>query len=62
MKKSGLLKLFTVVLSAFLLLAACSSGGEKASGGEGKSKKDVKLAFIPKLTGVGFFHLWGRRR
>ncbi len=55
MKKSLFLKLFTVVLSALLLLAACSSGGEKTTGGEKSNKKDAKLAFIPKLTGVGFF-------
>ncbi|MCH6269368.1 autoinducer 2 ABC transporter substrate-binding protein LsrB [Neobacillus citreus] len=58
MRKSGYLKLLTIILSALLVLAACSSKGEKSSGegGGGKTdKKNVKLAFIPKLTGVGFF-------
>ncbi|RLQ94918.1 autoinducer 2 ABC transporter substrate-binding protein LsrB [Falsibacillus albus] len=49
-----MIKLFVLIVSAFLVLSACSSG-EKGSGEKGSNKKDVKLAFIPKLTGVGFF-------
>ncbi|MFC4802969.1 autoinducer 2 ABC transporter substrate-binding protein LsrB [Neobacillus sp. GCM10023253] len=58
MRKSGYLKLLTIILSALLVLAACSSKGEKSAGegsGGKTDKKNVKLAFIPKLTGVGFF-------
>ncbi|MFS0781754.1 autoinducer 2 ABC transporter substrate-binding protein LsrB [Bacillus sp. 1P06AnD] len=39
-----------------LVLAACSGNGSKVS----KEKEEVKLAFIPKLTGVGFFTSGGQ--
>lgn len=39
MKKSAFLKLFTVVLSALLVLAACSSGGEKIQAEKNQTKK-----------------------
>ncbi len=51
-KMAGLL-ILVLVLGTFL--AACNSGAD----GE-KSKEDVKLAFIPKLTGVGFFTSGGQ--
>ncbi|CRK85018.1 putative sugar ABC transporter, sugar-binding protein [Neobacillus massiliamazoniensis] len=55
MKKSIYMKSFIAIISAFFLLAACSSNGNKTSSGGQTKKEDVKLAFIPKLTGVGFF-------
>ncbi|WP_409294250.1 autoinducer 2 ABC transporter substrate-binding protein LsrB [Peribacillus sp. SCS-26] len=47
-------KVLNLMIALILIgsLAACSNS---SSGTEKKDSKDVKLAFIPKLTGVGFF-------
>ncbi|UZJ77693.1 MULTISPECIES: autoinducer 2 ABC transporter substrate-binding protein LsrB [unclassified Fictibacillus] len=52
MKRRSALSLFLIFALMISLMAACSSGDSKP---KAKEAKDVKLAFIPKLTGVGFF-------
>ncbi|MGG1575437.1 autoinducer 2 ABC transporter substrate-binding protein LsrB [Fictibacillus sp. NRS-1165] len=52
MKRRSALSLFLIFALMISLMAACSSGDTKQ---KAKEAKDVKLAFIPKLTGVGFF-------
>ena len=38
-----------------VIMSACSESDATSKGNETIKKEDVKLAFIPKLTGVGFF-------
>ncbi|HWO78382.1 MAG TPA: autoinducer 2 ABC transporter substrate-binding protein LsrB [Bacillus sp. (in: firmicutes)] len=56
MKRIRVIGSLVLLLVLTFALAACSSSG---SGGQ-KNKEDIKLAFIPKLTGVGFFTSGGQ--
>jgi AI-2 transport system substrate-binding protein len=50
-------KLFLIFFTALMLviMSACSESDATSKENETIKKEDVKLAFIPKLTGVGFF-------
>jgi AI-2 transport system substrate-binding protein len=50
-------KLFLIFITALMLviMSACSESDATSKENETIKKEDVKLAFIPKLTGVGFF-------
>lgn len=52
--KSFFKKTFIVLLLGFFIVS-CSKGGEKS-----KNAGDIKIAFIPKITGNGFFESGGR--
>ncbi|TCP29575.1 monosaccharide ABC transporter substrate-binding protein (CUT2 family) [Scopulibacillus darangshiensis] len=56
--KNGLVLILVVMLFVGIITGCGANKGSSSSAGsntEKKERKDVKLAFIPKLTGVGFF-------
>jgi AI-2 transport system substrate-binding protein len=57
--RSSATSLFFLLVVSAMLLTACS-GGASSNTAKVPEPKDVKIAFIPKLTGVGFFESGGK--